>query len=105
MNPTDNPQPELDFGTLDNGTRPPRDGLAWWREQRRAMVKKVGWELGLPLDRQVEVWLRGGVRLRGQLKLREEVLFVAAPRDLNLELVVDGVTFRWTEIESCVRTD
>lgn len=69
------------------------------------MLKRVGLELGLPLNHEVEVWLRGGVRLRGQLTLREEILFVETPRDLNLELVVDGVTFRWTEIESCVRTD
>ncbi len=90
---------------MDFGDGVPRDGLAQWREQRRAMAKRIGQELGLPLDREVEVWLTGGVRLRGRLRLREELLFVEAPRDLNIELVVDGVTFRWTEIESCVRTD
>ena len=68
-------------------------------------AEEVGLELGVPLNRQVEVWLQGGVRLRGQLTLRDEILFVEAPRDLNLELVVDGVPFRWTEIESCVRMD
>jgi len=57
------------------------------------------------LDRDVEVWLLGGVRLRGKLRLREELWFVEAPRGLNIELVEDGVTFRWTEIGSCVRMD
>ncbi len=90
---------------MDFVAQSPRDGLEQWRCQRREMVKKLGLELGLPLNREVEVWLRGGVRLRGLLTLREEVLFVETPRDLNLELAVDGVTFRWTEIESCVRTD
>ena len=64
-------QPELQFDGFA-----PADGLEAWREQRRAMAKRVGQELGLPLDREVEVWLVGGVRLRGCLKLREEVLFV-----------------------------
>lgn len=82
-----------------------QDGLAAWREARRVTAKRIGRELGVPLDRDVEVWLRGGVRLRGRLTLREEMLFVESPRDLNLELVVDGVAFRWTEIESCVRLD
>ena len=100
MNPADDQQTEMDFVA-----KSPRDGLEQWRSQRREMLKKVGLELGLPLNREVEVWLRGGVRLRGQLTLREEILFVETPRDLNLELVVDGVAFRWTEIESCVRTD
>lgn len=90
---------------MDFVTKSLRDGLEQWRGERRAMLKKLGLELGLPLNREVEVWLRGGVRLRGQLTLREEVLFIETPRDLNLELVVDGVNFRWSEIESCVRTD
>ena len=100
MNPADDQQIEMDFVAQS-----PRDGLERWRNQRREMVRKVGLELGLPLNHTVEVWLRGGIRLRGQLTLREEMLYVETPRDLNLELVVDGVTFRWTEIESCVRTD
>ena len=100
MQPRSEQQTELHFGSAM-----PPDGLEQWREQRRAMTKRIGQELGLPLDREVEVWLHGGVRLRGRLRLREEVLFVEAPRELNLELIVDGVTFRWTEIESCVRTD
>ena len=90
---------------MDFVAQSPRDGLERWRNQRREMVRKVGLELGLPLNHTVEVWLRGGIRLRGQLTLREEMLYVETPQDLNLELVVDGVTFRWTEIESCVRTD
>ena len=100
MKPAVDQQPEMDFGASL-----PRDGLEQWREQRRAMTKRLGQELGLPLDREVEVWLTGGVRLRGRLRLREEMLFIETPRELNIELVVDGVAFKWTEIESCVRTD
>ena len=32
--------------------------------------------MGLPLGRQVEVWLVGEIRLRGKLRLQEEVLFM-----------------------------
>ena len=35
---------------------------------------------GLPLGHQVEVWLLGGIRLRGRLRLEEEVLFIDEER-------------------------
>ncbi len=58
----------------------------------------------LPLGHSVEVWLRGGIRLRGTLRLREEILFV--PNDQHgLQLTVDGVKFNDGEMESWVRRD
>ena len=62
-------------------------------------------KMGLPLGRQVEVWLSGGVRLRGKLKLQEERLFIEESRDFNLVLDVDGTPFTAGEMESCVRLD
>ena len=61
--------------------------------------------IGLPLGHQVEVWLYGGVRLRGKLRLREELLFIEEEQVRHLELVVDHVTFAYREMESCVRLD
>ena len=57
------------------------------------------------MGREVEVWLRNGIRLRGILRLREDLLFLEAPTEVHLDLVVDGVVFRQGEIESCVRVD
>lgn len=57
------------------------------------------------MGREVEVWLRNGIRLRGILRLREDLLFLEAPKEVHLDLVVDGVIFRQGEIESCVRVN
>lgn len=59
----------------------------------------------LPIGHQVEVWLFGGVRLRGQLRVREELLFIEEERVRHLELMVDHVAFIYREMESCVRLD
>jgi hypothetical protein len=83
----------------------PGTGYAEWVVARREAVDVVADKLQLPLGRQVEVWLRGGVRLRGKLRLVNEVLFVDEDRIRQLELVVDGVAFRYPEIESCVAQD
>lgn len=53
----------------------------------------------------MEVWLYGGVRLRGKLRLREEVLVIEEERVRHLELLVDHVAFTYREMESCVRLD
>ena len=37
--------------------------------------------MGLPLNQPAEVWLKGGIRLRGVLRLKEEQLFVPEHRD------------------------
>ena len=70
-----------------------------------AAVQELARRLGLPLDHQVEVWLCGGIRLRGKLRLQEEILFIEEERVRHLGLVVDHVAFTLREMESCVRKD
>lgn len=81
------------------------DGLKRWQEQRRQAIRALAHRLGLPIGRAVEVWLADSVRLRGVLKLHEEVLFPAHLVESEIQLVADGVVFKLAEIESCVRTD
>jgi hypothetical protein len=95
------PQDEFDFGA--NG--PQSDGLNQWRAEFDRSKRDLATAMGLPLDRPVEIWLKGEIRLKGVLKLHENRLFTEAKRDFSLELVVDGVRFTAAEIESCVRLD
>ena len=93
-------QSEFTFG-------PPasESGYANWLAGRRVAVEELARRMGLPLGHQVEVWLTGGIRLRGKLRLREEVLFIEEDRVRHLEMVVDHFTFAYREMESCVRLD
>ena len=95
------PQDEFDF----NASGHQSDGLTQWRAEFDRSKRDLAATMGLPLDRPVEVWLRGGIRLKGVLRLHENRLFVDSKRDFSLELVVDGVRFTAAEIESCVRLD
>jgi hypothetical protein len=81
------------------------DGHARWLEGRRLAARELARQLHLPIGHQVEVWLFGGVRLRGQLRLREELLFIEEERVRHMELMVDHVPFTYREMESCVRLD
>ena len=72
---------------------------------RRLATQELARRMNLPLGHQVEVWLYGGVRLRGQLRLRENVLLVEEERMRHMELMVDHVPFTYREMESCVRLD
>jgi hypothetical protein len=80
-------------------------GFNQWHLQRREALLQLARKLGLPISHPVEVWLLDGVRLRGVLRLPEEILFIDDARDPILELVVDGVRFKPAEIQSCVRQD
>jgi hypothetical protein len=80
-------------------------GYNQWQQERRAALEKLARKMGLPIGHRVEVWLQGGIRLRGWLRLEEERLWVENARDFKLRLVVDGVPFTAAEIESCVRQD
>lgn len=82
-----------------------RDGLEAWRKERHDAMQGLAERLALPLNRRVEVWLRGDIRLRGNLRLREEVLFPDDEEVNALPLTVDGVVFTAAEIESCIRLD
>jgi hypothetical protein len=93
-------QSEFDFET--NGTD---RGYAQWLVGRQLAAADLARRINLPLGHQVEVWLHGGIRLRGKLQLQEEMLFIAEDRVRHLELAVDHVKFTYREMESCVRLD
>lgn len=93
-------QSEFNFGAGKTD-----QGYTQWLAGRRVAVEELARRIHLPLGHQVEVWLYGGVRLRGKLRLQEEVLFIEEERVRHLELVVDRVAFTYREMESCVRVD
>ena len=81
------------------------EGYAQWLTCRSVAAQELARRIGLPLGHQVEVWLCGGIRLRGKLRLREDILCIEEERMRHLELVVDHVHFTYREMESCVRLD
>ena len=81
------------------------DGHARWLAERKLAMEALARTMNLPLGHLVEVWLSGGVMLRGILRLREELLFVEEDRARELELMIDKANFKAAEIESCVRLD
>ena len=82
-----------------------QDGYTRWLTGRRVLAEEVARRIHLPLGHQVEVWLYGGIRLRGKLRVKEEMLFIEEERVRHLELMVDHVPFTYREMESCVRID
>ena len=95
-----NPQDDLPFA---DPSRP--DGYAQWLAHRDDALLEAAHKLGLPLGRKVEVWLHGGIRLRGILELAERQLFVSEQDLPKLRFVVDRTTFRYDEMQSCLRQD
>ena len=91
-----NQQSEFDFQKGESGA-----GYTRWLAGRRMAAAELARRMNLPLGHEVEVWLYGGVRLRGKLRLREELLFVEEEQVRRLELVVDRVGFYYREMESC----
>ena len=80
-------------------------GYAQWVVVRQMASDDAARKLNLPVGREAEVWLRGGIRLRGKLRLQNEVLFIEETQVRNLGLMLDGVPFTYAEIESCVALD
>jgi hypothetical protein len=80
-------------------------GYAQWLSGRNLAAQALARHIGLPLGHQVEVWLVGGIRLRGILRLQEKILFIQEDRLRHLGLVVDHVAFTYREMESCIRLD
>jgi hypothetical protein len=80
-------------------------GYERWLTGRKVLVAEMARRIGLPLRHRVEVWLYGGLRLRGTLKLKEEMLFIEEESLRLIELMVDHVVFAYREMESCIRTD
>jgi hypothetical protein len=93
-------QDEFNFNSGGSG-----DGHARWLAARKAAGAEAAKRLNLPLDHEVEVWLVGGVRLRGKLQLHEEILIVEADAVGDQVLRVGPVPFTLAEMESCVRLD
>ena len=93
-------QSEFNFGAGET-----ERGYTQWLTGRRVAAEELVRRIHLPLGHRVEVWLYGGVRLRGKLRLREEMLFIEEDSVRHLEFVVDRVTFALREMESCVRLD
>jgi hypothetical protein len=81
------------------------EGCSRWLAGRKLATAELARRLNLPLDHEVEVWLVGGIRLRGKLRLQEEMLFIAEERVRHLGLLVDRVPFHLREMESLVRLD
>jgi len=80
-------------------------GYHEWVALRKIAVDAAARKLNLPVGHPVEVWLQGGIRLRGTMRLHHELLFIEETRLGQLPLQVEGVTFTQSEIESCVRLD
>jgi hypothetical protein len=95
-----NPQGEFNFDAGPTG-----EGYSRWLAGRKLAALELARRLNLPLQHDVEVWLVGGIRLRGKLQLPEEVFFIEEDHVRHLELQVDHVSFKMREMESCVRLD
>jgi hypothetical protein len=92
-------------GELSFGSDGPEEGYTQWVALRQMAVETAAQKLNLPLGHPVEVWLRGGIRLRGTLRLANELLFIEEKRILDLPLLLDSVKFNYSEMDSCVRLD
>ena len=95
-----NLQSQFDFSS--SGTAA---GYANWLAGRQVSVQALARRLNLPVGHEVEVWLRGDVRLKGKLRLQEDNLLLEEEAIRHLELQVDRVRFRAGELERCVRLD
>jgi hypothetical protein len=95
-------QGQFDFDSISGANG---NGYTKWLAGRQVATQELARRVHLPLGHEVEVWLRGGIRLRGQLCLREEILFIREDEVHHLQLVVDKMTFTYREMESCVRLD
>lgn len=93
-------QSEMDFGGSGS-----EQGYVRWLTGRQVAVEQLARRLNLPLGHQVEVWLSGGIRLEGKLRLSEDMLFINEERARHIELRVDHATFTYRDMESCVRLD
>ena len=68
-------QGELNFGDDAN-----ERGYAQWLAGRKVAAVELARRINLPLGHQVEIWLSGGIRLRGKLRLQEEMPFIECVR-------------------------
>jgi len=95
-----NTQGEFRFEAAGN-----ESGYVQWLAARQVAAGELARRMHLPIGHAVEVWLTGGVRLQGKLRLAEEFLIIEEDRARHLPLKIDNVSFTYREIESCVRLD
>lgn len=76
--------------------------MAIWRREQEAQLLEMAKRIGLPIGHAVEVWLRGGVRLKGKLVFAEESLVRNEVRT-GLRLRIDSTIFSGDELESCIK--
>lgn len=100
MSATTDWQGEFNFRTAKSDA-----GYSNWLASRQLAAQELAHRMNLPIGHEVEVWLTGGIRLRGSLRLKEEMLFIQEERVRHLELLVDHVAFTYREMESCIRLD
>lgn len=81
------------------------DGYAQWIAARQLTADAAAAKLNLPLGHRCEVWLRNGIRLRGVLRLVNEILFIEENRLRELPLTLDHINFKFNEMDSCLRLD
>ena|SRR5437660_494289 len=94
-------QPEFDFPSSPAAAQ--RHGLGEWREKSTEAMRQLAIKLGLPLSHRVEVCLKDGVILRGNLRVGEVLLALDKIDRNKMALQVDGVIFFYGEMEFCVR--
>src|ERR1051325_346434 len=90
-------QRELDF------ERQQPTGLDSWHKEQQRQRQELARSLGLPLGKNVEIWLHGGIRLRGELRLEDATLLHVQSTLQNTRFEVNGLPFGYAEIESCVQ--
>lgn len=95
-------QLQNEFNFQDGGSEA---GYSEWVAVRSMAAEEAARRLFMPVGHEVEVWLYGGVRLRGKLRLLNDLLFVEEAQMERLKFVLDGVAFIKGEMESCVRVD
>jgi len=92
-------------GSFDFSVSAQGEGYSRWLKARQIATGAMAMRLNLPLGHEVEVWLRGEIRLRGRLRLKEDQLFIHEEAIAHLELRVGDVDFRAGEVERCIRLD
>ena len=86
--------------------RPARaEGLTVWHRELDQTAREVADKLGLPVGRLVEVRLKDGVIVKGNLRAGEVVQSLKAFDRNKVALEIGGLVFFYAEMESCVRLD
>jgi len=86
--------------------RPARGrGITRWHRELAENAHEVADKLGLPVGRLVEVRLKDGVIVKGNLRVGEVVQSLKIFDRNKVALQIGGLVFFYAEMESCVRLD